>query len=122
LQTENKELQMTQHSCKGPVLIVEDDSNTAALVQTYLERDGFQTILAADGETALRLARADAARADLPFIFERFFRAERSRSRDAGGAGIGLSITKELVEAHGGRVGAESTAGTTSVWLTLPTG
>jgi signal transduction histidine kinase len=60
--------------------------------------------------------------ADLPFIFERFFRAERSRSRDAGGAGIGLSITKELVEAHGGRVGAESTAGTTSVWLTLPTG
>ena len=47
---------MTQHSCKGPVLIVEDDPNTAALVQTYLERDGFQTILAADGETALRLA------------------------------------------------------------------
>ncbi|MCP4342377.1 MAG: HAMP domain-containing protein [Desulfobulbaceae bacterium] len=60
-------------------------------------------------------------KADLPFIFERFFRAERSRSRDAGGAGIGLSITKELIEAHGGRVGAESSAGTTSVWLTLPT-
>jgi len=45
------------HNCKGPVLIVEDDPNTAALVQTYLERDGFQTIKAADGETALRLAR-----------------------------------------------------------------
>ena len=60
-------------------------------------------------------------KADLPFIFERFFRAERSRSRDAGGAGIGLSITKELIEAHGGRVGAESSAATTSVWLTLPT-
>ncbi len=60
--------------------------------------------------------------ADLPFIFERFFRAERSRSRDAGGAGIGLSITKELIEAHGGRVGAESSGGTTSVWLTLPAG
>jgi DNA-binding response OmpR family regulator len=39
------------------VLIVEDDPNTAALVQTYLERDGFTTIKAADGETALRLAR-----------------------------------------------------------------
>ena len=59
--------------------------------------------------------------ADLPFIFERFFRAERSRSRDAGGAGIGLSITKELIEAHGGKVGAESSAGSTSIWLTLPT-
>jgi signal transduction histidine kinase len=60
-------------------------------------------------------------KADLPFIFERFFRAERSRSRDAGGAGIGLSITKELIEAHGGRVGAESSAGTTSIWITIPT-
>jgi signal transduction histidine kinase len=59
---------------------------------------------------------------DLPFIFERFFRADRSRSRDAGGAGIGLSIAKELIEAHGGRVGAESSAGITSVWMTLPTG
>jgi len=45
------------HNCNGPVLIVEDDPNTATLVQTYLERDGFQTIKAADGETALRLAR-----------------------------------------------------------------
>ena len=45
------------HNCNGPVLIVEDDPNTATLVQTYLERDGFETIKAADGETALRLAR-----------------------------------------------------------------
>jgi DNA-binding response OmpR family regulator len=48
---------MMHHNCNGPVLIVEDDPNTAALVQTYLERDGFRTIKAADGETALRLAR-----------------------------------------------------------------
>ncbi len=48
---------MTHHNCNGPVLIVEDDPNTATLVQTYLERDGFQTIKAADGETALRLAK-----------------------------------------------------------------
>ncbi len=46
-----------QHNCNGPVLIVEDDPNTANLIQTYLERDGFQTIKAADGESALRLAR-----------------------------------------------------------------
>jgi signal transduction histidine kinase len=58
--------------------------------------------------------------ADLPFIFERFYRGEKSRSRERGGAGIGLAIVKELIEAHGGSVGAESTPGTTRIWLTLP--
>ncbi len=57
---------------------------------------------------------------DLPFIFERFYRAEKSRSREHGGAGIGLAVVKELVEAHGGQVGAESVRGMTSVWFTLP--
>lgn len=57
---------------------------------------------------------------DIPFIFERFFRAERSRSRDVGGAGIGLAIVKELIEAHGGQVGAESDNTLTRVWFTLP--
>jgi two-component system sensor histidine kinase BaeS len=57
---------------------------------------------------------------DLRFIFERFFRADRSRSRDAGGAGIGLAIVKELIEAHGGQVGAESRDGETRVWFSLP--
>ena len=60
------------------------------------------------------------AAADLPLIFERFFRSDRSRSRDAGGAGLGLAITKELIEAHGGRVGAESADGRTCIWFTLP--
>lgn len=57
---------------------------------------------------------------DLPFLFERFFRAEKSRSREHGGVGIGLAIVKELVEAHGGRVGAASANGETRVWFTLP--
>jgi two-component system sensor histidine kinase BaeS len=58
--------------------------------------------------------------ADLPFVFERFYRVDKSRSRDSGGAGIGLAIVKQLVEAHGGTVGAESGAGATRIWFSLP--
>lgn len=57
---------------------------------------------------------------DLPFIFERFYRGEKSRSREHGGAGIGLAIVKELIEAHNGRVGAELSHDRIQIWFTLP--
>ncbi len=60
------------------------------------------------------------AEKDLPFIFERFYRGEKSRSREHGGAGIGLAIVKELIEAHGGTVGAEILNDEIRIRFTLP--
>lgn len=58
---------------------------------------------------------------DLPHIFERFYRADVSRSRGTGGFGIGLSIARAIVRAHGGNIRAQSALGKGSVFtVTLP--
>ncbi len=58
---------------------------------------------------------------DLPHIFERFFRGEKSRNREAGGSGLGLAITNEIVARHYGTIDVESTVGKGSTFkVTLP--
>jgi two-component system sensor histidine kinase BaeS len=51
------------------------------------------------------------AEEDLPFVFERFWRAEKSRDRKTGGSGLGLSIARKLTEAHGGVLTAAGAPG-----------
>ena len=58
--------------------------------------------------------------ADLPQVFERFYRVDKSRDRARGGAGIGLAIVRQIVEGAGGAVGAESRDGMTRFWFSLP--
>jgi two-component system, OmpR family, sensor histidine kinase BaeS len=58
---------------------------------------------------------------DLPHIFERFYRADRSRRTSTGGSGLGLSIVKAIITAHSGNIWAESTLGQgTRITFTLP--
>ena len=69
---------------------------------------------------SVRNSGATIAADELPKVFERFYRVDRSRDRRSGGAGIGLAIVKQLVETAGGRVGAESADGRTTFWFSLP--
>lgn len=60
---------------------------------------------------------------DMPYIFERFYRGEKSRSRLTGGAGLGLAIARGIVEAHGGQIGVESASGDgANFYFVLPLG
>jgi len=71
------------------------------------------TVNAANGKAVLEVADSGIgipAEAK-PHIFERFFRVDKARSRELGGAGLGLSIVKSICTAHGGQVSFQSTAG-----------
>lgn len=58
---------------------------------------------------------------EVPFVFDRFWRGDKSRARETGGSGLGLAIARQLIEAQGGAIGVESAIGQGSrFWFTLP--
>lgn len=75
-----------------------------------------------DGEVRIDVSNSGPGipAADLPHVFERFYRVESSRDVSSGGAGIGLAIVREMVRSFGGTVGIDSDAGLTNVWFSLP--
>jgi two-component system phosphate regulon sensor histidine kinase PhoR len=91
----------------------------------YNEQGGLVELSAERRDSGMRVTVRDTGvgipDADLPRVFERFYRVDKARSRDAGGTGLGLSIVKHLVEAHGGQVSVESRQpGGSAFRFTLP--
>jgi two-component system, OmpR family, sensor histidine kinase BaeS len=99
-------------------------ANLLQNAQRYTAAGGLVTVSAfAETDTVLvsvSNAGTEIPQADLPHVFERFYRVDKSRDRARGGAGIGLAIVKQLVEQAGGRVGADSGGGRTRFWFRLP--
>jgi two-component system sensor histidine kinase BaeS len=105
-------------------LLIQALSNLLDNALKYTPSGGTVTMHAVQNGHSVRLAvtntGGEIAPEDLPYIFERFYRGEKSRARSSGGAGIGLAIVKEVARVHGGDVGATSEGGETTVWLTFP--
>lgn len=78
--------------------------------------------IGAQVEVCVRDTGKGIAAEHLPYVFERFYRADKSRTRLTGGAGLGLAIVRQLVESHGGEVNITSQVGAgTTVTFTIPT-
>jgi heavy metal sensor kinase len=86
----------------------------------YTPREGRISVVldASDGAviTEIRDTGVGISASDLPHIFERFYRADESRSRESGGAGLGLSIAKWIAEAHHGKISVLSKVGEGSIF------
>ena len=88
--------------------------------------DGGEVVISVQGQDSeVMIAVQDSGvgipKADLPRIFERFYRVDKARSRKMGGTGLGLSIAQQIVSSHGGRIWIESEEGRgTLVAFTLP--
>lgn len=90
----------------------------------YTPKNGHINVYVLDKEASITIEIQDngigISKGDLPHIWERFYRTDKSRARESGGSGLGLAIVKEIVEVHGGSVDVKSTEGKgTSFYLDI---
>ena len=110
----------------GPALVQGDAANLARVVTNLVSnaiyynrpRGRIDVQVSTNGESVLLIVRDTGkgiAEDDRDQLFNRFFRSDRSRTRSSGGHGLGLAITKAIVEAHGGYIDftSEESTGTT---------
>jgi len=91
----------------------------------YTNNHGKIRIVATEKENSVEVNVEDNGKGipeeELPFIFERFYRIDKSRARETGGTGLGLAIAKQIIKAHGGEIFVKSKIGVgTTVTFTLP--
>lgn len=116
--TSNKEILMDVHRIEQVL------TNLLANALHHAPRGGHIDLRLVTGDVVV-MEVADSgpgiAPADLPQVFDRFWRGDQSRARDRGGAGLGLAIARQLVEAHGGQIWVESEPGSgASFFFSLP--
>ncbi|MFA5800911.1 MAG: ATP-binding protein [Thermoleophilia bacterium] len=112
-----------------PALLVDEDKTDQVLVNlinnalNYTPSGGKVTLSARASGRMVQIDIADTGigidAEDLPYIFERFYRADKSRSRDRGGSGIGLTIAKKYIETLGGEISVSSTPGQGTIFTVL---
>ena len=133
LRAEEKAITLETHLAEGVPQILADPQRLTQIITNLVDNAlrytpaGTRITLAArPGPGALELTVEDDGPgippAELPHVFDRFWRAEKSRNRATGGSGLGLAIVKHLVEAHGGQIHVSSWSGQgTHFCILLPT-
>jgi len=133
LEREHKNIQLAiKKGCEAPLIVFADKEKIRQVLNNLVENSikyGKQ-----NGKSTARIYKTDdkkilieisddgigIAENDLARIFERFYRTEEGRSRDISGSGLGLSICKHIIEAHGQAIHARSTEGVgTTIGFTL---
>lgn len=78
----------------------------------HTPQDGTVTVSLANEFSYAKISVSDTGvgipKEDLPYVFERFYKADKARTRSKGGTGLGLAIARNIVEAHGGNIKVES--------------